>query len=140
MLKIDRQIISAIRSCDTKEGLRVHLQNAVELEHATIPPYLTAMYSLLPGANEKIAAKLRDLGDGAFVAGADRQVLSWFGDDRVFPIVDVRSAERAIDIIVVEGEGTQTDPFESPGRPAHYYRFGEIYHGRKFVKDGSGFA
>ena len=241
MLEIDRQIISAIRSCDTKEGLHVHLQNAVELEHATIPPYLTAMYSLVPGANEEIAAvlrdivleemlhmnlsanvliaiggspqindprfvpgypgnlpmgigknlsvpikafskdlvrdvfmkieepehpipvatleavlgpqyatigefyaaikgKLRDLGDGAFVAGAGRQVLSWFGGDRVFPIVDVRSAERAIDIIVVEGEGTRTDPFESPGRPAHYYRFGEIYHGRKIVKDGDGFA
>ncbi|WBB61216.1 ferritin-like protein [Streptomyces sp. WMMC500] len=31
---------------DTLAGLRDHLQWAVELEHATLPPYLTALYSL----------------------------------------------------------------------------------------------
>lgn len=32
-------------------GLRRHLQAAVQLEHATIPPYLTALYSIHPGTN-----------------------------------------------------------------------------------------
>lgn len=36
------------------EELRVALQNAVELEHATIPPYLYALYSLIPGKNKMI--------------------------------------------------------------------------------------
>jgi len=33
------------------ESLRQHLQWAIELEHATIPPYLCALYSIEPGRN-----------------------------------------------------------------------------------------
>jgi len=36
---------------DTVESLREHLQWAIELEHATIPPYLYALYSLDPARN-----------------------------------------------------------------------------------------
>jgi hypothetical protein len=36
---------------DTVAGLREHLQWAVELEHATLPPYLCALYSLDPAVN-----------------------------------------------------------------------------------------
>jgi ferritin-like protein len=32
-------------------SLREHLQWAIELEHATIPPYLCALYSIKPGHN-----------------------------------------------------------------------------------------
>jgi hypothetical protein len=35
----------------TIDELRRHLQAAVQLEHATIPPYLTALYSIRPGTN-----------------------------------------------------------------------------------------
>jgi hypothetical protein len=36
----------------TLEDLREHLQWAIELEHATLPPYLCALYSLEPGSND----------------------------------------------------------------------------------------
>ncbi len=36
---------------DTLEGLREHLQWAIELEHMTIPAYLCAMYTIVPGTN-----------------------------------------------------------------------------------------
>ncbi|MFC5825914.1 ferritin-like domain-containing protein [Nonomuraea insulae] len=36
---------------DTLDSLREHLQWAVELEHATLPPYLCALYSLDPERN-----------------------------------------------------------------------------------------
>ncbi len=36
---------------DTLDSLREHLQWAVELEHATLPPYLCALYSLEPERN-----------------------------------------------------------------------------------------
>ncbi|MET9246745.1 ferritin-like protein [Nonomuraea sp. NPDC003709] len=36
---------------DTLESLREHLQWAIELEHATLPPYLCALYSLDPERN-----------------------------------------------------------------------------------------
>jgi hypothetical protein len=41
---------------DAVEKMREALQYAIELEHATIPPYLTALYSLKPGQNAAIAA------------------------------------------------------------------------------------
>ncbi|MFS8096814.1 ferritin-like protein [Lentzea alba] len=40
---------------ETVEDLRRHLQWAIELEHATIPPYLCALYSLDPGRNAAAA-------------------------------------------------------------------------------------
>jgi len=241
MLKIDPQIIRGINACTRKEDLYWYLQNAVELEHATIPPYLTAMYSLMPGKNVEIAAlirsiviqemlhmtisaniliaigghpqinrakfvpkypgplpmgigndlivpikalslnlvkeifmrieepesavpverdnpeipwtyatigefyaaiqkKIHELGDSIFVVGPDRQVLSWFDSKVLFPIVNAQSAIDAINIIVIEGEGTYTDPFETPGVPAHYYRFGEIYYGKTLIQTPTGYA
>jgi rubrerythrin len=41
--------------------LRTALQAAVELEHATIPTYLYALYSLRPGFNKEIAILLRSV-------------------------------------------------------------------------------
>jgi len=38
------------------ESLRRHLQWAIELEHATLPPYLCALYSIKEGHNEEAAA------------------------------------------------------------------------------------
>jgi rubrerythrin len=240
MIKIDKSVVRGIAACQKKEHLHRYLQKAVELEHATIPPYLTAMYSLIPDTNDDIAAlirsivteemlhmtisanilvaiggrpqinnpdfivhypdklpmgiggdlivpikafskelvkdvfmeieapefpipveeraaaepeyatigefyaaiqnKIRDLGDAIFVVGADKQVLSWFDQDLLFPIVDVESANRAIEVVVIQGEGTHGDPFESAGVPAHFYRFGEIYAGKKLIKTCGGYA
>ena len=39
----------------TVEELRDALQTAIELEHATIPPYLCALYSIKEGHNEEVA-------------------------------------------------------------------------------------
>jgi CDGSH-type Zn-finger protein len=39
----------------TLEDLRAHLQWAIELEHATLPPYLSALYSIKPGHNREAA-------------------------------------------------------------------------------------
>jgi rubrerythrin len=43
------------------ESLREDLQYAIELEHATIPPYLTALYSILEGTNDAIRGILRSV-------------------------------------------------------------------------------
>jgi rubrerythrin len=48
-------------SLDTVEGARTALQQAIELEHATIPAYLYALYSLVPGRNEAIADLVRSV-------------------------------------------------------------------------------
>jgi CDGSH-type Zn-finger protein/uncharacterized Fe-S cluster protein YjdI len=38
---------------ETVEDLRQHLQWAIELEHSTLPPYLTALYSIKDGTNQE---------------------------------------------------------------------------------------
>jgi len=43
--------ITGPHAISTLEDLRRHLQWAIELEHATIPPYMCALYSLDPGRN-----------------------------------------------------------------------------------------
>jgi Ferritin-like len=243
MIKLQRSIIHGIREAKDRSGLYYYLQKAVELEHSTVPPYLTALFSLIPGYNEEIrklihsivlqemlhltinsniliaigghpqinspgfipqypgplpmsiggekfvvgieafskplvlntfmvieepecpipvktpalvaqepefatigefydAVKMKiiELGDSIFTVEPDKQVLNWFSPDRLFPIVDCASAVRGIDIIVVEGEGTSSNPFQMPGDPAHYYKFGEIYYGRKIVCTSAGYA
>lgn len=242
MIRLDRKVIEAVQAAAVREDLYPWLQNAIELEHSTIPPYLTAMFSLKPGTNDEIARligsivqeemlhmtivgniliaigghpainlprfipkypgplpmaiggsgfevgieafslplvhdifmeiekpehpipvktleleavpdfatigefygalakKIAEFTDSIFTVPASQQVLNWFDAARLFPITGVATADKGIQIIVDEGEGTQTDPFQSPGNPAHYYKFGEIFHGRKIIKTATGFA
>ncbi len=53
MLKIRPQIIKEIIAASTAADLHKHLQAAIELEHATIPTYLTALYSIKLGCNQE---------------------------------------------------------------------------------------
>jgi hypothetical protein len=215
--------------------LRRALQNAIELEHATIPPYLYALYSLKPGANLEIAGliksvvleemlhmsldcnilnaikgtpkiddpcflpkypgplpgavegdlivplapfskqllkdvfmvieepedplhfpvktfaaevgkpktigefyaaiigELKKLHSGDFSTDASRQLTTGFGPLRTILIHDVDSAIEAIKLIVDQGEGTKRSPLDPERQPAHYYRFAEIYYGKKLI-------
>ncbi len=61
MLKIDPKLIAGIEASTSKIDLYPYLQKAVELEHSTIPPYLTAYYSLKPGLNDEIAGLIRSV-------------------------------------------------------------------------------
>jgi hypothetical protein len=47
------------RDITTIEDLKDYLYAALQLEHATIPPYLTALYSLRPGSNSDAAHIIR---------------------------------------------------------------------------------
>jgi pimeloyl-ACP methyl ester carboxylesterase len=44
-----------------RQELAAALQTALEIEHATIPPYLYALYSLKPEANREVAVILRSI-------------------------------------------------------------------------------
>ncbi|MEA2890518.1 MAG: hypothetical protein QOI05_1311 [Bradyrhizobium sp.] len=46
---------------DSQSGMQDALQYAIQLEHATIPPYLTALYSLIPGTNGAIAGLIKGI-------------------------------------------------------------------------------
>lgn len=46
---------------ETIDGLRTHLQIAIELEHATIPVYLCGLYTIRDGANAEAARVIRSV-------------------------------------------------------------------------------
>lgn len=54
MIQIDSKYIDRIDNATSMKDLHLILQNAIELEHATIPTYLTAMISIKPGTNQTI--------------------------------------------------------------------------------------
>jgi hypothetical protein len=243
MIRIHPQVIAGIRAASSAPDLWVYLQNAVKLEHSTIPPYLTAMFSLKPGTNREIdglihgivvqemlhmtiaaniliaiggrpqinrkdfipdypgslpmnigdlcvgieafslplvknvfmaieqpeqevpvktlaaadeeefatigqfydaiAEQIQKLGQRIFVdTQAPPQVVSsnWFPSDLLFPIIGPEVACNAIEIIKLQGEGTSTDPFQSPGDLAHFYKFGEIAAGKRLIRTPDGYA
>ncbi|CAO3440598.1 ferritin-like domain-containing protein [Azospirillum endophyticum] len=83
---------------------------------------------------EDIAKALTNLGDGVFSGKPDGQVYGMFG---IKPILCLADAQAAIERIIVEGEGTPTEPTEDgTDDMAHYYTYYEIYKGRKIAKQG----
>lgn len=95
-------------------------------EAEELPRTIGAFYQLLE-------AQIKNLGEGAFVSPPRNQV----GPDIMFESVvvsDFASAQQAIGIIIDQGEGTDPDPFDEEGAPAHYYRYAEIIKGQKLGK------
>lgn len=100
-------------------------------------------YATIGAFYDAIKDQIQALGPSIFVKpSAPPQVVSskWFSADRLFPITGPYAACRAIDLIKLEGEGTSESPFQSPGDPAHFYRFGEIAAGREIIETPTGFA
>jgi hypothetical protein len=85
-----------------------------------------------------LKAKILALGDGALALRNQFSGPIWYSDSRLFPLKDAAEAARAIELIVEEGEGTQTSPLADGGVVAHYYRFQEIVKGHYLVPDGAG--
>lgn len=54
MIKINPQIVDQINKATDLSDLFEMLQYAIELEHATIPPYLTALFSFKPGTEPAV--------------------------------------------------------------------------------------
>ncbi|HWD08737.1 MAG TPA: ferritin-like protein, partial [Actinomycetota bacterium] len=79
-------------------------------------------------------------GESLIVGGP--QLTTSFSDqenETIYPITSVLDAQKAIQEIKEQGEGTSRTP-DAPGfhELAHYYRFGEIYHGRTLIEVAPG--
>ena len=61
MLKLDVSRIDAVRTAERREDLYDHLQGAIELEHSTIPVYLTALFSIKRGSMPEVAQVLSSI-------------------------------------------------------------------------------
>lgn len=81
-----------------------------------------------------ILAQIEDAGPAIFTGDERLQASGSPAAAEVIPVRGVDDARLAIETIVEQGEGTSTSPFDLEGQYAHYYRFGEIAHGRTLVK------
>jgi hypothetical protein len=61
MLKIDPKYVEQINEASSYEDLLPLMQKAVELEHSTIPPYLTAMFSFNPETGREIRTVIHSI-------------------------------------------------------------------------------
>jgi len=87
---------------------------------------------------------INELGPEIFTGKRDRQIDSSYyygGGGEAFPVVDVTTANLALEIIVDEGEGIHhsiwdgDDELLGESRElAHYFRFDELYRGRQYVE------
>jgi hypothetical protein len=101
-------------------------------------PVLTMLASVKPKTTigqfyEGIMTQIRTLGNGIFTGDVRKQLTTGFGSLRTMHIHDVASANAAIELIVSQGEGTKTSPLDPDHELAHYYRFAEVYYGKKLI-------
>src|SRR6202020_1025159 len=68
-----------------------------------------------------------------FTGDPKRQLTTGFRPLQTIHIHDLDSAVAAINLIVEQGEGTKTSPLDPEHQLAHYYRFAEIYYGKKLI-------
>lgn len=61
MLMIDPKYVAAVQTAREPEDLHWLVQKAIELEHATIPTYLAAYFSLKLGTNDMVAEIIRSV-------------------------------------------------------------------------------
>ena len=61
MLKLQGTIFSGLVNATDALALCQLVQKAIELEHSTIPPYLTAMFSLKPGTNKEVSEVIHSI-------------------------------------------------------------------------------
>ena len=78
----------------------------------------------------------KQLQESYFIGDHSLQVVAdWWPSGELFAITNLDEARRAINIIVEQGEGTTLEPLNLEGEYAHYYRFAEIVHGRRLIKN-----
>ena len=74
-----------------------------------------------------------------FTGNPARQVQLDLPDHIMVPkIENFDEAKKAIEDIIIEGEGYETKPINHHKRLAHYYRFAEIAHGKKLLEQPNG--
>lgn len=61
MIRVRPSLVEGVRAAESAADLHQYLQAALVLEHATIPLYLNAYFSLQPGTNDEVGALIRSV-------------------------------------------------------------------------------
>ena len=114
------------------------LREIIDVPAPTIGEFYGEIISLLETLDTAVPGKL-------FVGGRSRQLggdFFWGGGGAIVVVTDLASAKTALDTVIEQGEGawpwTQEKLAATVGEPlemGHYYRFGEIFFERHFLKE-----
>ncbi|HEY0782942.1 MAG TPA: ferritin-like protein, partial [Thermoanaerobaculia bacterium] len=111
---------------------------ATALRVAELGPYRTVgeFYQAIVDGLEALVAKLGER--EVFTGDPARQVppeLYYGGGGTVTAVRDLAAARRALDEIIDQGEGETRSMFDGDGDLAHFFRFLEIKHQRRYAPD-----
>jgi len=79
----------------------------------------------------------KEMGDKLFCGDPKRQATAEYyysGGGELFAVTDIKSAEAAINLIAVQGEGLGGAIYDNEGELSHYYRFDQLRRGRYYQK------
>jgi hypothetical protein len=128
----------------SREALDTFL--AIERPAADAAPPQEDRYHTIAQFYEAVRDALRKLArkHDIFTGRRERQVDESYyygGGGGAFPITDLDSATKALEVIVDEGEGVHhsiwdgdRELFGQPRELAHYFRFDELHKGRRYVR------
>ncbi|WP_423000764.1 ferritin-like domain-containing protein [Undibacterium sp. JH2W] len=68
-----------------------------------------------------------------FTGNPERQLVTGFAELQNQGVYDENTATNALKLIIDQGEGSTSSPIDTEHELAHYYKFAEIYHGRKLI-------
>jgi Ferritin-like len=114
---------------------QVVLDTYMEIEHPEFAPvalFQGLTFPTIGAFYDAILLAFRQVPPGT-ITGARQLTSNPVG---VFPINTLPDAEKAIQQIKEQGEGTSQSPFavDFGNEKAHFYRFGEIFHGRTLIQ------
>jgi hypothetical protein len=103
------------------------------IDHEEAPPDSLTIGEFYQHIQEEILTLSKD--GNLFTGNPSKQLLTGFPELQNQGITDAKSAVDALELIVEQGEGTTRSPLDPEHDLAHYYKYSEIYHGRKLIRN-----
>ncbi|MEN9864860.1 MAG: hypothetical protein RL748_450 [Pseudomonadota bacterium] len=84
---------------------------------------------------QHLQSEIRELSKkhNLFTGNPARQLRTGFVELQDMNVHDADTAIAALQMIIDQGEGTADSPLDAPDELAHYYKYAEIYHGKKLI-------
>lgn len=117
------------------DSLRSFAKMCMQIEYPEdpVPRPVLAVGETFPSIGEFYDAIRDAFNSNQFEYKTEKQVESPY--PKVYIIDNLSKAIAAISLIQQQGEGASRYPFSAPNKLAHFYAFGEIYYGRRYVFD-----
>ena len=121
-----------LRKCSIEQVRDVFMEIEKPEDPIIFEAFAERDYATIGEFYRALVTKIEALGDPAFDTDVSKHVSTTRFGIELNPIMNVQTAKDAIlDVIVLQGEGTDVSPQDEQGNLAHYYRFQQIVKGKK---------